>query len=89
MATLEKLENLKNLCLDYDGLERGKTVWSLGGFPGLESISLFGLEKLKPWRVEEGALQSLCRLLISYRYKLRWFDTSSHSTQRSGDLKSA
>ncbi|PRQ37237.1 putative leucine-rich repeat domain, L domain-containing protein [Rosa chinensis] len=40
-------------------------VCSRGGFPRLENLFLRGLIKVQEWRVEEGAMPSLCRLHIA------------------------
>uniref|UniRef100_A0A2N9GP00 Disease resistance protein winged helix domain-containing protein n=1 Tax=Fagus sylvatica TaxID=28930 RepID=A0A2N9GP00_FAGSY len=65
MATLEKLPNLKILCLREESFVGKNMVCSEGGFPQLQSLVLFHLPKLEEWRVEEGATPSLCRLRIS------------------------
>ncbi|KAK9931319.1 hypothetical protein M0R45_018597 [Rubus argutus] len=67
MAKLEKLPNLKSLGLWAGSLgENTKLlVFSNGSFPRLQFLELFNLE-ITEWRVEEGAMPSLCRLEIKY-----------------------
>ncbi|KAL4615788.1 hypothetical protein ACB092_07G152400 [Castanea dentata] len=78
METLEKLPNLKILCFRHAlekspdsnqlftcGTFNGKNmVCTERGFPLLQSLLLSGLVYLEEWRVEEGAMPSLCRLEI-------------------------
>ncbi|KAM4089100.1 hypothetical protein ACB094_07G123600 [Castanea mollissima] len=79
METLEKLPNLKILCFRpalekspdssnqfyICGTFNGKNmVCTERGFPLLQSLLLSGLVYLEEWRVEEGAMPSLCRLEI-------------------------
>ncbi|KAK9931205.1 hypothetical protein M0R45_018492 [Rubus argutus] len=66
MAKVEKLPNLKSLELLEGSLgENTKLlVFSNGSFPRLQFLELFGLERITEWRVEEGAMPSLCRLVI-------------------------
>ncbi|KAK9931158.1 hypothetical protein M0R45_018450 [Rubus argutus] len=66
MAKLEKLPNLKILDLDDGSLgENTKLlVFSNGSFPRLQFLTLDSLE-VTEWRVEEGAMPSLCQLLIN------------------------
>ena len=81
METLEKLPNLKILCFrrvfekspdsnhQYVGCGsfNGKNmVCSERGFPLLQSLLLSNLYDLEEWRVEEGAMPSLCRLEIEF-----------------------
>ena len=86
METLEKLPNLKILCfrrafekspgsniqLVGCGTFNGKTmVCSERGFPLLQSLLLSNLYYLEKWRVEEGAMPSLCRLEIEFCCRLK------------------
>ena len=79
METLEKLPNLKILCFRraMDKTSRNMSVGrasfngknmvcSERGFPLLQSLLLSSLYHLKEWRVEEGAMPSLCRLKIEF-----------------------
>jgi hypothetical protein len=71
MATLEKLPNLKILRLLGLGLLGKNMVCSERGFPQLQSLVLSYLYHLEEWRVEEGAMPSLCRLEIEGCMRLR------------------
>ncbi|PRQ57168.1 putative leucine-rich repeat domain, L domain-containing protein [Rosa chinensis] len=68
---LEKLPNLRVLCLTWDSFEAETMVFSQGGFPHLEFLTLEGLHDLKEWRVEKEVMPSLQRLRIHYCKKLR------------------
>ncbi|XP_058113002.1 disease resistance protein RPP8-like [Magnolia sinica] len=69
MVTLEKLPNLRSLCIDssvigedpYMGKEM---VCSAGGFPLLDTLNIVGFHELEEWRVEEGAMRNLRCLAI-------------------------
>uniref|UniRef100_A0A2N9GL59 NB-ARC domain-containing protein n=1 Tax=Fagus sylvatica TaxID=28930 RepID=A0A2N9GL59_FAGSY len=71
MATLEKLPNLKILRLLCRAFEGKNMVCSERGFPQLQSLVLSELFNLEEWRVEEGAMPSLCRLRINECDSLR------------------
>jgi Leucine-rich repeat (LRR) protein len=71
MATLEKLPNLKILRLLCRAFEGKNIVCSKTGFPQLQSLVLSELFNLEEWRVEEGAMPSLCRLRINECDSLR------------------
>uniref|UniRef100_A0A2N9IR76 NB-ARC domain-containing protein n=1 Tax=Fagus sylvatica TaxID=28930 RepID=A0A2N9IR76_FAGSY len=71
MATLEKLPNLKILHLLSRAFEGKNMVCSDRGFPQLQSLVLQHLLDLEEWRVEEGAMPSLCRLQIESCLSLR------------------
>ncbi|PON70235.1 LRR domain containing protein [Parasponia andersonii] len=60
--TLEKLPNLRVLFLK-NALEVDEIVCSRGGFPRLESLSVYGLW-IKEWRVDEGSLHCLSHLSL-------------------------
>ncbi|KAK7840010.1 putative disease resistance protein [Quercus suber] len=64
MPTLEKLPNLKILCFLYYSFNGKDMVCSEGGFPLFQSLLLSSLGFLEEWRVEEGAMPSLCHLTI-------------------------
>ncbi|KAM5553237.1 hypothetical protein ABKV19_025459 [Rosa sericea] len=66
MALLEKLPNLKSLQLWRNVFEENieVLVFSAGSFPRLQFLSLWNLEGITEWRVEEGAMPSLCKLVI-------------------------
>ncbi|KAL6290038.1 hypothetical protein ACE6H2_007548 [Prunus campanulata] len=68
MAILEKLPNLKNVHLGPGTFEENTAtlVFSRGGFPHLEFLYLGGMLEIEEWRVEEGALPNLGRLLIAH-----------------------
>jgi hypothetical protein len=66
MAILENLENLRSLEV-FGKLFRENTkilVFSNGSFRPLQFLSLECLEGIREWRVEEGAMPSLRRLVI-------------------------
>ena len=65
MPTLEKLPNLKILRLLQNSFEGKDMVCSEGGFHLLQFLLLERLYSLEEWRVEEGAMPSLCHLIIS------------------------
>ena len=71
MATLEKLPNLKILRLFSSAFEGKNMVCSKSGFSQLQSIVLSSLLNLEEWRVEEGAMPSLCRLEIEFCCQLK------------------
>ena len=71
MATLEKLPNLKILCLLRNVFVGKNMVCSERGFPQLQCLVLKELHHLEEWRVEEGAMPSLCRLQIKCCHKLK------------------
>ncbi|KAL6143359.1 hypothetical protein ACLB2K_054054 [Fragaria x ananassa] len=68
---LEKLPKLRVLDLGYKTFESETMVFSQGGFPHLEFLTLSDLEDLKEWRVEKEAMPRLHRLCISWCTKLR------------------
>ncbi|PIN03385.1 hypothetical protein CDL12_24091 [Handroanthus impetiginosus] len=70
MATLEKLPKLSSLKL-YDSTYVGEDMVCLTkGFPQLLCLKLWGLLNWKTWRIEEGAMQKLTRLVIAHCDKL-------------------
>ncbi|KAM5553246.1 hypothetical protein ABKV19_025464 [Rosa sericea] len=66
MAVLEKLPNLKSLQLWRNVFEENTKVlvFSAGSFPRLQFLTLLCLKGITEWRVEEGAMPSLCKLVI-------------------------
>ncbi|XP_062083910.1 putative disease resistance protein At1g50180 [Humulus lupulus] len=64
MPTLEKLPKLRVLVIGWCSFMGDEMVCSRGGFNRLESLELSGLEGLKEWKVEEGALSRLGYLRI-------------------------
>ncbi|KAK9987894.1 hypothetical protein SO802_028133 [Lithocarpus litseifolius] len=71
MPTLEKLPNLKILRLFYASFVGKDMVCSKERFPLLQYLLLKRLYDLEEWRVEEGAMPSLCHLIIDSCYKLK------------------
>ncbi|KAK9987900.1 hypothetical protein SO802_028139 [Lithocarpus litseifolius] len=65
MPTLEKLPNLKILRLLHSSFSGKDMVCSKGGFPLLQYLIIDSLD-IEEWRVEEGAMPSLCHLIIKY-----------------------
>ncbi|PQQ09113.1 putative disease resistance protein [Prunus yedoensis var. nudiflora] len=65
IKVLEKLPSLRMLFAKLGNFQ-GSLVCSKGGFPFLEFLSLRFLGKLKEWKVEKGAMPSLCRLHIEH-----------------------
>ncbi|KAL6136377.1 hypothetical protein ACLB2K_061672 [Fragaria x ananassa] len=68
---LEKLPKLRVLYLGYKSFESETMVFSQGGFPHLEFLTLCYLEDLKEWRVEKEAMPRLHRLSIDECRELR------------------
>ncbi|XP_020410559.1 putative disease resistance protein At1g50180 [Prunus persica] len=68
MGILEKIPNLTTLRLINEAFEENTKilVFSKGGFPSLEFLFVYGRREITDWRVEEGAMPSLCRLHIEY-----------------------
>ncbi|XP_050371937.1 putative disease resistance protein At1g50180 [Argentina anserina] len=69
IAELEKLPNLLNLALWGDVFEEDTSrvmVFTTGSFPRLQFLSLYFLCRITEWRVEEGAMPSLSKLVIYY-----------------------
>lgn len=80
LAILEKLPNLRILQLTYDWVYNGtmstrgdgyKLVFSIGGFPKLEILTLAHLFAFEDWEVEKGAMANLKRLDIQHIPKLK------------------
>ncbi|XP_024192307.1 putative disease resistance protein At1g50180 [Rosa chinensis] len=68
---LEKLPNLRVLYLGWCSFESETMVFSQGGFPHLEFLTLHYLRDLKEWRVEKEAMPCLQRLHIVECYGLQ------------------
>ncbi|KAI5348085.1 hypothetical protein L3X38_000972 [Prunus dulcis] len=69
MGILEKLPHLTTLRLQGRNTFDENTkilVFSKGGFLCLEFLSVFDIPEITEWRVEEGAMPSLCRLRIGF-----------------------
>ncbi|PQM41338.1 putative disease resistance protein [Prunus yedoensis var. nudiflora] len=68
MGILEKLPNLTILMLFGNSFKENTQilVFSKGGFPSLEFLSVDSMYRITEWRVEEGAMPRLCRLEIGY-----------------------
>ncbi|MBA0629736.1 hypothetical protein Godav_024246 [Gossypium davidsonii] len=64
MGVLEKLCHLRILYLEgvYNG---SKMMCSANGFPQLDSLQMIGLEELKEWEIEKGAMPCLRRLELA------------------------
>ena len=71
MPTLETLPNLKILRLSRYSFDGKDMVCSKGGFPLLQYLLLENLYYLEEWRVEEGAMPSLCRLEVVHCRRLK------------------
>lgn len=66
METLEKLPKLSSLTL-YDSSYVGeKMVCSAKGFPQLLYLKLWRLPNLQKWRIDEGAMPKLNRLVVAH-----------------------
>ncbi|PQM38876.1 putative disease resistance RPP8-like protein 2 [Prunus yedoensis var. nudiflora] len=68
MGILEKLPNLTILKLFGNSFKENThiLVFSKGGFPSLELLSVSSMYRITEWRVEEGAMPRLCQLRIAY-----------------------
>ncbi|CAL2240774.1 unnamed protein product [Prunus armeniaca] len=65
IKVLQKLPSLRML-FAIIGIFPASLVCSKGGFPFLECLYLYHLSELKEWKVEKGAMPSLCRLQIGH-----------------------
>ncbi|XP_004308695.1 PREDICTED: putative disease resistance protein At1g59780-like [Fragaria vesca subsp. vesca] len=63
---VEKLPKLRVLYLGFNSFESETMVFSQGGFPHLEFLTLRALFDLKEWRVEKEAMPCLHRLRIEW-----------------------
>ncbi|KAL8051288.1 hypothetical protein ABFX02_06G137800 [Erythranthe guttata] len=66
MATLEKLSRLSSLTLYGSSYVGEDMVCSTDGFPRLLYLKLWDLPNLKRWRIEQGAMPKLTRLVIAH-----------------------
>ncbi|XP_017702268.3 probable disease resistance RPP8-like protein 4 isoform X1 [Phoenix dactylifera] len=64
MPVLEKLPDLKFLELWSSYFGKSMSCSSVGGFPRLQHLVLYGVHNLEEWRVEVGAMPSLTHLTI-------------------------
>ncbi|KAL8491921.1 hypothetical protein ACS0TY_023499 [Phlomoides rotata] len=70
MVTLEKLPKLSSLTM-YKSTYLGESMVCLNnGFPHLLYLKLWGLPNFKTWRIDEGAMPKLTRLVIADCEKL-------------------
>ncbi|XP_021822766.1 putative disease resistance protein At1g50180 [Prunus avium] len=69
LKVLEKLPSLR-MFFAWSGNFPAHLVSSEGGFPFLEFLSLHWLKEFKEWKVEKGAMPSLCKLHIERCYDL-------------------
>ncbi|PQP95250.1 hypothetical protein Pyn_29253 [Prunus yedoensis var. nudiflora] len=72
MGILEKLPNLTILILFEEAFKENTKilVFSKGGFPSLEFLVAYNMNEITEWRIEEGAMPSLCRLEIAHCSRL-------------------
>ncbi|CAH2047441.1 unnamed protein product [Thlaspi arvense] len=71
MPILEKLLHLKEVSLCSQSFCGMRMVCSSGGFPRLQKLTLWGLEELEEWIVEEGSMPLLHSLEIWSCKKLK------------------
>ncbi|XP_058112039.1 probable disease resistance protein RF9 [Magnolia sinica] len=64
IGTLEMLPNLRRLCLFSRSYVGKEMVCSVGGFPLLDYLTIYDLDELEEWRVEEGSMPNLRHLKI-------------------------
>ncbi|PQM33154.1 putative disease resistance RPP8-like protein 2 [Prunus yedoensis var. nudiflora] len=69
IKVLKKLPSLRMLFARVENFP-APLVCSMGGFPFLEFLSLYWLVEFTEWKVEKGAMPSLCRLHIEHCLKL-------------------
>ncbi|KAL3632619.1 hypothetical protein CASFOL_025603 [Castilleja foliolosa] len=70
MATLEKLPNLSSLTLEDFAYVGESMVCLAKGFPQLLDLEMCDLPNLKTWRIDEGAMPKLTRLVIDHCEKM-------------------
>ncbi|XP_010414734.1 PREDICTED: probable disease resistance protein RF45 [Camelina sativa] len=73
MPILEKLVQLRSVHLHSQSFSGRRMVCSGGGFPQLRGLTIFGLEELEEWIVEEGSMPLLRGLWIWGCSKLKQF----------------
>ncbi|CAN6832392.1 unnamed protein product [Brassica oleracea] len=71
LQILEKLLHLKSVELGYRSFVGRKMVCSKGGFPQLCKLTIWSLDNLEEWIVEEGSMPCLLTLSILYCEKLK------------------
>ncbi|KAH6767801.1 hypothetical protein C2S52_018784 [Perilla frutescens var. hirtella] len=71
MGILGKLHCLTELGIIGRSYVGEKMTWPASSFPHLKKLTLFGLKRLREWRVEQGAMPLLSRLRIYYCSNLR------------------
>ncbi|KAF8364591.1 hypothetical protein HHK36_033437 [Tetracentron sinense] len=71
MATLEQLPNLRVLVLGWRLYVEKEMIFTAGGFPKLQDLSIHGLEHLEEWRVEKGAMPCLQSLDLMRCHRLK------------------
>jgi len=59
MPELKNLLMLKSLCFYADSYTDKKMDCASGGFPQLQVLRFWNLEKLEEWDIKEGAMPSL------------------------------
>ncbi|XP_021829412.1 uncharacterized protein LOC110769690 [Prunus avium] len=69
IKVLEKLPSLRMLFANFGNFP-ASLVCSKGSFPFLKFLSLDWLSEFKEWKVEKGAMTSLCRLHIEFCLRL-------------------
>ncbi|CAL5378269.1 unnamed protein product [Camellia sinensis] len=101
MPTLEKLPNLRSLILDWNSYIGKEMVCSSApttpppssrrGFPQLKSLVLKSIQNLEEWKVEQGAMPCLFRLVIVDCPKLKEVPTGLRfiTTLRELQIRSA
>ncbi|XP_058112035.1 disease resistance protein RPP8-like [Magnolia sinica] len=87
IGTLEMLPNLRKLCLFPKSYIGKEMVCSVGGFPLLDDLRIYKLDELEEWRVEEGAMLNLRRLVIRNCKKLKKLPDGLQHISTLQDLK--
>ncbi|KAJ6800490.1 putative disease resistance protein isoform X3 [Iris pallida] len=64
MPTLEKLQNLRALELRNNAFSGKKMICSAGGFPQLQTLTLYDLEQLEEWCLEANAMPKITRVTM-------------------------
>ncbi|XP_064971667.1 disease resistance RPP8-like protein 3 [Musa acuminata AAA Group] len=70
-STLATLPNLERLYLVDEAVVGSVLVFPKGGFPRLQYLSIWTLQDLEEWRVEEGAMPCLRELHLWYCSNMR------------------
>ncbi|XP_058112036.1 probable disease resistance RPP8-like protein 4 [Magnolia sinica] len=87
IGTLEMLPNLRILYLSWKSYIGKEMVCSVGGFPLLDDLSIYGLDDLEEWRVEEGAMPKLRCLIIHDCERLKMLPEGLRHISTLRDLK--